>query len=168
MLQPLACLCTKGLVDSVKVASLACLDCSSGIKEQVIVPKVHACSHCCSLHAIAEVVITCSSAQPLSQNLIWSNVRQHPRGLLQSKTTHRNCNLLTKLLMAAFTYGGGCQASVCIPSTAHVVVRRLTLPASSAERAGFDQVLCLSSAIMVCSCLQQQHHKVDLQLTGND
>lgn len=53
----------------------------------------------------------------------------------------------------------------CSPST-HVAVCKLTPPAGSAESAGFHQVLCLSGAIMVCSCLQQQHHKVDLHQIG--
>ena len=75
----------EALVDSLQAASLACLDCSFGIKEQVIVPKVHACSHCCSLHAVAEVVITCSSDQHVSHNLIWSNVRQHPEDICKAK-----------------------------------------------------------------------------------
>lgn len=72
------------MVDSLKVASLACLDCSSGIKEQVIIPKVHACSHRCSLHAIAEVVITCSSDPPLSHNLTFQ-CEAAPRGHVQSR-----------------------------------------------------------------------------------
>ena len=85
VLQPLAYLYTEGLVDSLKVASLACLDCSFGIKKQVIVPKVHACSHCCSLDAIAEVVITCSSDQHVFHDLIWSIMRQHPEDICKAK-----------------------------------------------------------------------------------